>query len=698
MKELRRVVPGSECRLLLPVLILTTMLSSGLAYAQDTSRYSVKMAESIMKWKPSGYGSWDYVTGTVLRGFEELWRVTKDQRYYNYLKKTVDNVVNNDGSINGYRLEDYNLDEIKEGCQLLLLYKETGEDKYRIAADQLRLQLEGHPRTNSGGFWHKKVYPWQMWLDGLYMGSPFYAEYSSLFGFTGDLDDVVHQITEVAYHTYDPDAKLFYHGWDESGFQSWADPVTGASPSFWGRAIGWYAMAIVDVLDYLPQDHAGRDTVLAIFNRMAEGLALYQDPGEHVWWQVTDQVGRDSNYLESSSSCMFVYALAKGVRLGYLDASYRDVAVSGYQGILDNFIDPNPNGTINLTSTCLTAGLGNGRDGTYKYYTMQTSVVSNDGKAMGPFILASIEMEMMDSVYPPGNLLLDTLLFKGPILSWFDNSDRETGFILERMEHPSDPLKGQGAEQGNFIPVADLPAGTISWTDTTIESITTYSYRVQAYNDTLSSVYSNTVTLTTYFTSGQPLPAGNPVPGDGSVMISPDQILSWESGLFASSHDVYFGTEDPPPFTGNFQDDSFSPADMERGVTYYWRIDEVNGNGTTGGSIWSFTTDSTPALSSPQDLVADAPALEIRPNPADRYIRFNLPEGTGKPQIRIYDSSGRLIDRVRSYNTGNSEDQVTINTEDLPAGIYYLNLNVSGKNSSPANPSLKYYAKFVIAR
>lgn len=374
-------------------------------HAQDNSGnssvnqlWSVRMAESIMLRYPNGYGNWDYVTGTVLKGFEELWRRTGDPRYFDYIKKTVDNVVNTNGTIDNYRLSDYNIDEINEGRMLLLLYKETGEEKYKQAADILRSQLENHPRTSECGFWHKQRYPHQMWLDGLYMGCPFYAEYGKLFNEPEDFDDVVNQLTLMEIHARDSTTGLLYHGWDESRNQEWADPVTGRSPSFWGRAIGWYAMAIVDVLDYLPTDHTGRDSVIAILQRLADAVSDFQDDSTGVWWQVMDQGDREGNYLESSVSCMLVYALAKGVRLGYIDESYSTVAEKGYQGILKEFITENTDSTINLTRTCITAGLGNGRDGTYNYYVNETGIRSNDGKGVGPFITASIEIELMEGL------------------------------------------------------------------------------------------------------------------------------------------------------------------------------------------------------------------------------------------------------------------------------------------------------------
>ena len=363
----------------------------------DSEQWSVRMAESVMTRHSTIYGYWDYVTGTVMRGFQELWLLNGESKYFEYIQNTVNAAVQSNGNISGYNLYDYNLDEIKEGCTVLFLYNQTGEEKYKNAADLLRSQLDTQPRTSEGGFWHKQRYPWQMWLDGLYMGSPFLAEYGELFDSTDDLDDVVNQLTLIENHARDEETGLLYHGWDESKEQEWADPVTGCSPSFWGRAIGWYAMALVDVLDFLPESYSQRDNVIAILQRLAEAVSVYQDESTGLWWQVVDQGGREGNYLESSVSCMLVYALAKGVRKGYLDASYRDIASAGFQGILNNFIVENADGTIDMTQTCCTAGLGYGRDGTYEYYVYGTNICGNDGKAVGPFILASLEIENMAS-------------------------------------------------------------------------------------------------------------------------------------------------------------------------------------------------------------------------------------------------------------------------------------------------------------
>lgn len=357
--------------------------------------WSVRMAESVMQRRPVVYGEWDYVTGTVLKGFEQLWRRSGDQKYLTYVQNTVDSVVAEDGTIADYDLSKYNIDEIKEGSILLFLYKLSKEKKYKKAADILREQLAGQPRNSLGGFWHKKRYPYQMWLDGLYMGAPFYAEYSALFNEQDAFDDIVNQFALMEDHARDSDTGLLYHAWDEKQVQDWADPNTGLSQIFWGRAIGWFGMALVDVLDYLPPEHNGREKLVAILRRTARALSQVQDRATGVWWQVLDRPHAEGNYLEASASCMYVYTLAKGVRLGYLDEDYAAVAKRGYNGIIKEFIQEEADGTISLAQICRSAGLGYGRDGSYNYYVYQEKRVANDGKGVGPFITASIEIEMM---------------------------------------------------------------------------------------------------------------------------------------------------------------------------------------------------------------------------------------------------------------------------------------------------------------
>lgn len=362
----------------------------------DPTDYAIRMAESVMIRHPDRYYDWDYVTGVMMKAFERIWRQTGDDRFYQYIARTVDAVIAEDGTIAAYDMEAFNIDEINEGRALLFLFQQTKNGKYKKAAGVLRKQLSLHPRTSEGGFWHKKRYPYQMWLDGLYMGSPFYAEYGVLFDEPEAIDDVVKQFVLMEKHARDSDTGLLYHGWDEKKVQEWADSETGLSQCFWGRGTGWFAMALVDVLDYVPVDHPGRQDLIGILQRLAKAVLTVQDEATGVWWQVLDKPGEDDNYLEASASSMFIYALAKGIRKGYLNEDFLNAMRKAYRGVLDTFITSNADGSLNLNSICRTAGLGYGRDGSYDYYVHQEEIVSNDGKGVGPFIMASLEMSMLE--------------------------------------------------------------------------------------------------------------------------------------------------------------------------------------------------------------------------------------------------------------------------------------------------------------
>jgi unsaturated rhamnogalacturonyl hydrolase len=380
------------------------------------SPVSERMAATVMTtWKdplvtdPEKPLKWSYEQGVLLKGMEGVWLSTGDGRYFSYIERGMDHFVSEDGSIRTYKLEDYNIDNVLNGRILLLLYKVTGKEKYRKAAATLREQLRTHPRTLEGGFWHKKIYPSQMWLDGLYMGEPFYAEYAATFNEPEDFDDIAKQFILMEQHARDAKTGLLYHGWDESRKQRWANPQTGRSPNFWGRALGWYAMALVDVLDYFPKAHPRRRELLAILNRLAKAVERYQEPKSGLWYQVLDKGGSEGNYLEASASSMFVYALAKGVRQGYLPDSYLKVARRGFDGIRSQFIEAAPAGGVNLKGTVAVAGLGGNpyRDGSYQYYIGE-KVVTNDLKGVGAFLMAANEMEIAPSL-PAGRGLTVTL-------------------------------------------------------------------------------------------------------------------------------------------------------------------------------------------------------------------------------------------------------------------------------------------------
>jgi unsaturated rhamnogalacturonyl hydrolase len=354
--------------------------------------WSVRMADSVMRRNIPF--RWHYEYGLVHRAIEHVWQKSGVAAYYDYIKREVDALMSPDGSIRGYDVSEYNLDQISAGRTLFMLQRVTGDDKYTRAIHLLRSQLKTQPRNHEHGFWHKQIYPYQMWLDGIYMASPFYAEYARSFAEPDAFDDVAHQITLIEKHTRDTTTGLLYHAWDESKHMPWADPVTGCSPHTWGRALGWYAMAIVDVLDQLPAHHPRRLDILACFERLMPAVMNVQDTSSGLWYQVLDQGSRAGNYLEASCSCMFVYTLAKAVRQGLLDKSYLMAARKGYQGIINTFIRVDEQGMVNLERVCGAAGLGGVpyRDGSYSYYVNE-KIVTNDYKGVGPFILASLEME-----------------------------------------------------------------------------------------------------------------------------------------------------------------------------------------------------------------------------------------------------------------------------------------------------------------
>jgi unsaturated rhamnogalacturonyl hydrolase len=386
------------------LIVIATLVSSLSTIAQrsNPTYHGKLLAETVLNtWKDSFAldskpAKWTYDMGVILKGFEGLWLNTGDAKYYNYIQQQMDFFVKDDGTIKTYKQDDYNIDNVNNGKLLLLLYRVTLKDKYLKAAKLLREQLRRHPRTNEGGFWHKKVYPYQMWLDGLYMGEPFYAEYALLAHEDTAFNDIANQFIFIEKHTRDVKTGLLYHVWDESKQMKWANPITGCSPLFWARAMGWYATALVDVLDYFPEDHPKRKELIAILNRLVNAIEKQQDKTTGLWYDVMNYngPGKEKNYFEASASSQFVYAVAKGVRKGYLPAAKISIANKGYAGIVNKFIKTE-NGQTNLYGTVKVSGLGGNpfRDGSFAYY-MSEPVIVNDPKGIGAFIMASNEIRM----------------------------------------------------------------------------------------------------------------------------------------------------------------------------------------------------------------------------------------------------------------------------------------------------------------
>lgn len=388
-------------------IILIAVLSVS-ACAHDTSRidtnlsWSKRIADSFLMRHPGGVTydtgfteqKWNYEQGLMLWALYQMHLHSGEQKYFDFILNNLNRYVAETGAIRTYKRSDYNLDLVASGRALLVAYEKTGDEKFRWAADSLRQQLRDHPRTNEGGFWHKKIYPYQMWLDGLFMAEPFYAKYAQMFNEPQSFDDIANQFIWIARHTRDPKTGLYYHGWDESKQQRWANPETGCSPSIWGRAMGWFAMGLVDVLDFFPQHHPKRKELLSILSNVTSSLLKFRDKQLGLWYLVVDQDGRKGNYLESSASSMFVYTFAKGATKGYLEKKFFTIAESSFQAIIQKHVTIGENGLVNLHHTIKGAGLGNlpYRDGSFEYYAGEAQR-TNDMKGIGPFLLAAIELE-----------------------------------------------------------------------------------------------------------------------------------------------------------------------------------------------------------------------------------------------------------------------------------------------------------------
>jgi len=358
-----------------------------------------KWPDSLMHNNGTKNAGWSYDVGLYLEAIGNVYARTGEQKYFDYIVHTMDNFIGEDGSIRYYKQESYNIDYVRNGKILLYLYEKTGKDKYLKAAQYVRKQLDTHPRTTAGGFWHKKVYPNQMWLDGLYMGQPFYARYSKMFNQTKDFDDVALQFILMEKNARDPKSGLLYHGWDESKSQAWANKETGQSSNFWGRAMGWYGVALVDVLDDFPIDDPQRKELIAILNRYVEAVAKVQNKSNGLWYQVLDKAKEKKNYPEASASSMFVYTFAKAARLGYINKKYHQLVSKGFAGMKENFLERDAEGRLHLNGTVQVSGLGGKpyRDGSFEYYISEPDI-QDDPKGMGAFILAANEVLLLNQV------------------------------------------------------------------------------------------------------------------------------------------------------------------------------------------------------------------------------------------------------------------------------------------------------------
>jgi unsaturated rhamnogalacturonyl hydrolase len=402
--------------------------------------------------------NWNYEIGVVGQALQYLWEATGDPQYIAYIRKIFDHFISENGDIRTYDATEFNIDNIPSGRQLLTLYHTFNEPKYLKAAEKLKYQLEFQPRLKSGGYWHKLKYPYQMWLDGLYMAEPFNAEISMIKGDDKVWDDIAKQFILMERGSRDEKTGLLYHGFDESKLQKWSDPVMGRSPEFWGRAMGWYMLGLVETLEHFPKRHAHYKELVNILNRLTIAVYNYQDKSG-VWWQITDKGGKEGNYLESSSSAMFVAATLKGIRLNLIPDSYLEKAKTGYKGILEQFVRKDENGLMKYIQAVSGAGLGGVpyRDGSYEYYILEPKR-DNDLKAVGPFIQAALETEFLKerNKLKGKNLVIDRFFNKeyknGKLFhytwddyfdsgfSWLGNYPSASGADLKHLDAPPDAV------------------------------------------------------------------------------------------------------------------------------------------------------------------------------------------------------------------------------------------------------------------
>ncbi len=338
------------------------------------------------------YPKWGYSAGLELYSIYKAGEVSGNQKYMDYAVSYIDTLVNKDGIIRGYKMNQFNIDQVNAGKLVFMMYHKEPTQRLKNVLDTLRQQMRLHPRTSDGSFWHKKIYPNQVWLDGLYMAGPFLAEYAKKFNEPELFDDVALQIIQVAKIMKDEKTGLYYHGWDESKEQRWSNPQTGLSPNFWSRSMGWYLMAIVDVLDFLPDNHPSRHEMIKIVKDLLDSLDKFRDKESGMWYQVTNMGDRKGNYVESSGSAMFIYTMKKAALKGYLDKSYLKKSNKLYKQFTKKFVEYHEDGTISLTNCCEVSGLGGSgryRDGSFEYYISEP-IRNNDAKTVGPFIQLSL--------------------------------------------------------------------------------------------------------------------------------------------------------------------------------------------------------------------------------------------------------------------------------------------------------------------
>ncbi|MFN7249341.1 MAG: glycoside hydrolase family 105 protein [Anaerobacillus sp.] len=329
---------------------------------------------------------WHYHQGVFLYGMYRVWEQTKKDEYFAYVKKYVDELVDEEGNFYFRRDE---LDAIQPGLLLFPIYEQTKDRKYEVAATKLRNLLKTLNKTTEGGYWHKDKYPYQMWLDGLYMAGPFSVIYGNAFNEPELIEGALYQEQLIRKNTKDETTGLYYHAWDELKQQPWADAVTGRAPEVWSRSIGWYGMALVDMLEHLPTNHPVRPELIATLNEFVQTIIRYQDEKTGLWYQILDKGNLADNWLESSGSCLFVYTIVKAINHNYIDQTYLPIAQKCFDGLVERMVSFDDEGRLQLEGICIGTSCG-----VYDYYVARETS-TNDLHGLGAFILAAVELSKL---------------------------------------------------------------------------------------------------------------------------------------------------------------------------------------------------------------------------------------------------------------------------------------------------------------
>lgn len=367
-------------------------------YGNEKTNWDEKAAQTMLKREPvmNPNHKWEYEDGLMLNGMYEIYKETGNKDYLQYIQDNIDLFVDGQGNIANYNYDEFNLDHVNNGKVLLDLYHETNDQRYKVAADKLYDQLLHQPKTKGGTFWHKNMYPYQVWLDGLYMGSVFYGRYQNVFGITENIEDTVNQFLSAYDVTVDQKTGLCYHAYDKTKQMYWANPENGHSPHFWLRSIGWFIMSMVDVQEYISDDIEGKKQINNNLNNLLDAIQKVADPVTNLWYQIPDEGDRPMNYLESSGSLMILNAIAKALRKGYISSEkWTSILNKGWKNAIEQFISLTDKGYVNVNKIAHVGGLGGDthRDGSFAYYISEPIVV-NDHKGVGPFLLLAAEMKL----------------------------------------------------------------------------------------------------------------------------------------------------------------------------------------------------------------------------------------------------------------------------------------------------------------